>query len=329
MTNQMSKHLQCIEIPTATVVMAAFNVAEYIDDALSSVRNQSLKAIEIVVVDDGSTDATPDILARHAQEDHRIRVLRTKGVGPAGARNFAFAHARGRWISIVDADDVVLPNRLARMIDAGEKFGVDAVADNLTAFYEGSTIADHAWIDPAYWSSERLLTFEDLMKGGLGAPPSPELGYLKPVLRRERLTDFAPPYREDLLIGEDFDLMARWLAAGRTYLYLPAAGYRYRRRTSSISYRLTPGQIEQMVGALNDLDRDAPGFDGACVDRRKANLENMLRYARRVARLKRRDLSALAPLVTDQDYRRRFGASVLEGVSRRLQRRTSPSGLDR
>jgi succinoglycan biosynthesis protein ExoO len=311
---------QSADEPMITVVMAAFNVGDYLHDALTSVREQTVRQMEIIVVDDGSTDATPQILADHARDDHRIRVLSADGLGPAGARNLAFEHARGRWVAIVDSDDLILPDRFALMIEAGDRRGADAVADNLVAFYESDKVPDHEWIEGALWPSERLLTFEDLIRGGLGKPPRPELGYLKPIFRRERLAAFTPPYREDLRIGEDFDLMARWLASGRTYLYLPAAGYRYRRRPSSISYRLTAAQTEQMSSALSDLDRNAPCFDAAAVQARAVNLQNMTTYAHRVTRLKRFDLSALAPLAIDGDYRKRLFTSVREGLSNRLSR---------
>ena len=272
----------------------------------------------MVVVDDGSTDGTPDILARHIRQDRRIRDIKASGRGPAAARNLAIAQARGRWIAVVDADDFIKPDRLALMVDAGDRQGVDAVADNMVAFYDSGAPSAHAWIAPAIWSSPRLLTFEDMMKGGLGDPPKPELGYLKPLLRRDRLTLLGQPYREDLMIGEDFDLMARWTSAGLSYLYLPEAGYLYRRRASSISYRLSAVQIDQMIKALDGLDRAASRFDERSVGARKASLEAMRRYAQRVDRLKRRDLSALAPLLVDGDYRRKLAASAHEGLRRRL-----------
>lgn len=305
-------------VPVVTVVMAAFNVAEYIDEALFSIRRQSLETIEILIVDDRSTDATRNHLVRHAREDSRIRVLDGAGRGPAAARNQAIAAARGRWIAIVDGDDVIAPDRLARMTAEAETRSVDAVADNLIAFYEGDPTRDHPWIDPDVWPTTRPLRFEDLMEGGLGEPPAPELGYLKPILRRDRLAALGSPYRETLLIGEDFDLMARWTAAGFSYRYMPEAGYRYRRRVSSLSYRLSAEQLDHMIGALNTLDTTAPGFDAAAVDRRRIALRQTQTYARRVDRLKRGDAAALAALLLDGDGRRRLAVSAREGLVRRL-----------
>jgi len=305
-------------VPVVTVVVAAFNVAEYIDEALFSIRRQSLESTEIIIVDDQSTDATRERLAQHEQDDRRVRVLDGAGRGPAAARNLAIAQAQGRWIAIVDADDVIAPDRLARMTQEAERRSVDAIADNMTAFYEGDPTRDHPWINPDVWPTSRSLSFGDLMNGGLGDPPAPELGYLKPILRKDRLAALESPYRETLVIGEDFDLMARWTAAGFSYRYMPEAAYRYRRRVSSLSYRLTPEQLDDMIHALDSLDTTAPCFDGASVDRRRIALLQTQQYARRIDRLKRGDASALVAFLLESDSRRRLAISIREGLVRRL-----------
>lgn len=310
--------------PVVTVVVAAFNVAEYVDEALFSIRRQSLEAIEVLVVDDRSTDTTRACLSRHAGEDPRVRIIDGAGRGPAAARNLAIAQARGRWVAIIDADDVIAPDRLERMMAEAEGSSADAVADNMTAFYEGDPSRDHPWIDPAVWPGSRALSFDDLMTGGLGDPPAPELGYLKPMLRRDRLARLGKPYNDTLVIGEDFDLMARWTAAGFSYRYMAEAGYRYRRRVSSLSYRLSADQIDHMIGALDRLDTSAPGFNTGSVDRRRLALGQTQRYARRVDRLKRGDVTALAAILLDSDGRRRLSVSVREGLSRRLGALTRP-----
>lgn len=306
--------------PTVSVIMAAFNVENYLPQALQSVQQQSLKSLEIIVVDDGSTDQTRAILADHAVQDRRIRVLSAHGAGPAGARNLAIANARGRWISIVDADDLIDPDRLERMVFIAETRGVDAVADNLLAFYEAPGMKDHVWIDPAVWPSERKLTFADLMMGGLEGATQPEIGYLKPIIRRSRLAAFATPYRDELVIGEDLDLMARWTAAGLSYLYLPQPGYRYRRHASSLSYRLSPDQVQGMIDALDTLDVNAPCHDAQSVAFRRSVLVAEKAYQTNLARLKSGDLAALAPLVMDADGRRRLARSISEGAVRRLRK---------
>lgn len=306
--------------PAVSVVMAAFNVENYVPRALNSVQRQSLQSLEIIVVDDGSTDRTKAILADHAVQDHRIRVLSGHRAGPASARNLAIANARGRWIAIVDADDLIDPDRLERMVSIAETRGVDAVADNLIAFYEAPGMKDHVWIDPSVWPSERRLTFADLMMGGLKGATQPEIGYLKPVIRRSKLKALAVPYRDELVIGEDLDLMARWTAAGLSYLYLPQAGYRYRRHASSLSYRLSPDQVQGMIDALDTLDVDAPCHDARSVAFRRSVLVAEKAYQTNLARLKSGELAALACLLINPEGCRRLTRSISEGAVRRLRK---------
>lgn len=178
---------------------------------------------------------------------------------------------------------------------------------------------DHVWIDPAVWPSERRLTFADLMMGGLKGATQPEIGYLKPIIRRSRLAALATPYRDELVIGEDLDLMARWTAAGLSYLYLPQPGYRYRRHASSLSYRLSPDQVQGMIDALDTLDVNAPCHDAQSVAFRRSVLVAEKAYQTNLARLKSGDLAALAPLVMDPDGRMRLSRSISEGAIRRLR----------
>jgi len=99
--------------PAVTVLMCVYNGVRYLDEALASIQAQTLADIEILLVDDGSTDDTPAALARHAAADPRIRVLTVEHQGPAGARNVGLRHARARLVALMDADDIARPDRLA------------------------------------------------------------------------------------------------------------------------------------------------------------------------------------------------------------------------
>lgn len=315
----MTQPREHVPSPRVSIIMAARNVAPYLDEALHSIRGQSLKDIEALLVDDGSSDGTADIARRHASEDARLRFLKGPGRGPAAARNLAIAQARGRWIAIVDADDHIDLARLETLADYAETEGCDAVADNMAAFYEDDRSRDHPWVPEDHWPAPRPLTFQDLMMGGLGRPPAPELGYLKPILRRDRLAELGHVYREDLLIGEDFDLMARWTAAGFSYHYLPQALYAYRRRTTSLSYRLTAAQVAQMLDALGRLD-PAGTAERVALDARRRELTQVGRYLSLVERLKRGDFAAMIGALVRADSRRRLAVSAREGLGRRMRR---------
>jgi glycosyltransferase involved in cell wall biosynthesis len=98
--------------PLISVVVPAYNVATTIHETLVSITNQTFTNIEIIVVDDGATDNTPDILASYA--DSRLRVIRQNNRGLAGARNTGIHNAKGKYIAFCDADDIWEAEKLER-----------------------------------------------------------------------------------------------------------------------------------------------------------------------------------------------------------------------
>lgn len=102
-----------------TVLMPVYNGERYLDEAIASIAAQELADFEFVIVDDASTDATPELLAKWAARDPRIVVLRlNENGGTARALNAGLAIARGEYIARQDADDLSLPGRLARQVAA-------------------------------------------------------------------------------------------------------------------------------------------------------------------------------------------------------------------
>lgn len=109
--------------PGVSVVIPAYNGARTLGDTLKTVRAQTWKNLEIIVVDDGSTDATPDIIAAHAAEDPRVVGLTIPNDGVAAARNAGIAIARHDLIAPVDADDLWHPRKIELQMRAWERSG--------------------------------------------------------------------------------------------------------------------------------------------------------------------------------------------------------------
>src|SRR3569832_2297596 len=100
-----------------SVLMAAYNRAAYIGEAIESVLNQTMDDFELIVVDDGSTDHSPGIIARYVEQDARVIVHRQENLGIGGATNQALGLARARYIAILDSDDTMEPARRAIQAD--------------------------------------------------------------------------------------------------------------------------------------------------------------------------------------------------------------------
>ena len=110
-----------------SVVLPIYNVAKYLPKCLETLCAQTLQDIEIVCVDDGSTDNTPDILARFAQEDRRIRIFRQSNAGPGAARNYGIEAAQGEYIGFVDPDDWPDVAMFEKMYAEAVKYDADVV----------------------------------------------------------------------------------------------------------------------------------------------------------------------------------------------------------
>lgn len=112
---------------SVTVVVPAFNASRTLERALASVLDQTVRDIEVIAIDDGSTDRTPEILRSFADADPRLRVLSQPNRGVARARNAGMAAARGDWIATIDADDLWHPRKIELQLDAAKQAGGNVV----------------------------------------------------------------------------------------------------------------------------------------------------------------------------------------------------------
>jgi glycosyltransferase involved in cell wall biosynthesis len=103
--------------PTVSVVMSVYNGERFLSEAVQSILGQSFSDFEFVIVDDGSTDKSSEILAQYMRRDDRIRVHRHTNKGRAVSLNIGIELSKGRYIARMDADDVALPNRLKEQVD--------------------------------------------------------------------------------------------------------------------------------------------------------------------------------------------------------------------
>jgi glycosyltransferase involved in cell wall biosynthesis len=146
------------EKPRVTVVTAAYNAAPYIAETIESVLAQTFADFEYIVVDDGSSDGTGEIVARYAP---RVTALRQENAGEGAARNRGFERACGEYIAIVDADDTWQPDKLARQVEA-----MDANPDAGLCYTDAATIgADGSPLVPSMAFPHEKLTCLMAMTG--------------------------------------------------------------------------------------------------------------------------------------------------------------------
>jgi len=199
--------------PIVSFVMPIRNGMPFLDEALRSVFEQTLDDFELIVVDDGSTDATPDVLAR--QRDERLRVLDGAGAGLVAALTHALSEARGAYVARMDADDVSEPQRLERQVELLDRNPRVGMVASWTSIIDA---------DGRELRREPLPTrHQDLLRRLLLRNP---FAHGSVVLRRAAL-DEATGYRVDYGANEDYDL---WRRLGRRWelACVPERLYRYR-----------------------------------------------------------------------------------------------------
>ncbi|MBY0564329.1 MAG: glycosyltransferase [Hyphomonadaceae bacterium] len=219
------------EPSTATaVIIAAYQAEATIEQAIRSALDQPETA-EVYVIDDASQDRTFALAQAIAATDSRVTVARhDANQGPAIARNAAINATTSPWITVLDADDYMLPGRLARL----HAFGADAdlVADMLTR----RTIEERScptW-SPAPLTARQLTFTEFVIGDSVEITGVLHTGFLKPLMRRSFLNAHGIRYKP-LRLGEDYDLYARALLHGARFLTCGEAGYVSIERPGSLS----------------------------------------------------------------------------------------------
>ncbi len=237
-------------LPLVSVIVANHNGAQYLADCLASILAQSFPRIEVVLVDDASTDRSLAIAEGFAARDGRLAIHRlARNRGPAAARNAGLAVARGTWIAIVDSDDIIHPDRIRQLVAAAETAGADIVADDMMIFRDDHAVAPSRLLSGALTESPSWITPAQYVRANQLFAHTAPLGYLKPLIRGSVLAAHRVRYDEDLRIAEDYDLVLRLLVRGARFRLIPELLYFYRQHSASISYRLNPEALAAMTAA--------------------------------------------------------------------------------
>lgn len=300
--------------------MANYRAGRKIVRALESVLHQTVHDLEVIVSDDASGDDSLDFVRGFVARDPRVRLIEGDGNGgPARARNRALDLARGRWIAIVDSDDIIHPERFERLLAAAGHFDADIVADDLLHFHEDGSPARFLLADDGRGAFR--VTPEDWILAGF-RPGTAPLGYLKPLVKAPVLG--TARYDENLRIGEDYDLVLRLLLAGARMHVVPEPWYLYRRHAGSISHRLSAGDVAAMIDnqrRLVERQGPFPPTVSAALAERMARLARSHAYERLVAAIKSRNAAGAAALLASNPQ---LLANLWRSLADRRRRTATP-----
>lgn len=121
--------------PKVSVVVPVYNVENYLEKCLDSILEQTLEEIEIICVNDGSTDSSLDILRCYEKRDKRISIIDQKNQGLGAARNAGIAKAKGEYVGFVDSDDFIRPTMFEKLYKKAKRFDSDVVLTNIELYF--------------------------------------------------------------------------------------------------------------------------------------------------------------------------------------------------
>ncbi|WP_154055694.1 glycosyltransferase [Bifidobacterium bifidum] len=226
MMNDDDVHIE----PLVSIVVPVYNVDQYCDDCLRSIIGQTYRNLEIILVDDGSTDDCPALCDQWAAVDDRISVIHQRNQGLSGARNTGLDHAHGEYVLCVDSDDVIDSTLVEQCIRSCTKQGSDMVMYSYDCVSENG---DEHWapVEASFFPAADVLPPDDVLRLLLTS----KLTYFawKFIARRSLYED----YKVRFPVGHKFE------DVGTTYKIVSAAGivslinqplYHYRQRSGSI-----------------------------------------------------------------------------------------------
>lgn len=220
--------------PEVSVIILAYNTEEYIAKSIKSALEQTEKNIELILVDDGSTDETLEIIKSFS--DKRIRVFENKqNQGQNFSTNLAIHQAQGKWITRLDSDDWYAVDRLEKLLNIANPQNVDMIADDIYFIQDGK---DAPWSTLLTQSRCKVknniqispISFVEQDTPGIWSLP---LGLTKPLIKRDFIIKHNIQNQKDILIGGDFWLYLTCLAHGANFLLVPEPFYYYRSRHGS------------------------------------------------------------------------------------------------
>lgn len=210
--------------PRISVLIPAFNLQGYIKIAIQSALQQSFADIEVIVVDDGSTDSTiADVLSLH---DSRVRLVSHGGnLGPAASRNSGVSVANGDWIALLDGDDWWDPTRIEVLLRYAEENDLDIAGDDLWVCETSGCTTVPLWKSRLFGDRfqyfDKPLTVQDIAASRAHA--------INPLIRTEFFRSHDVRWRTGISYSEDFHFLMDSALNGARIQIFPGAFYYYRK----------------------------------------------------------------------------------------------------
>ncbi len=200
-----------------SVIVPVYNIEKYLERCVQSICAQTYKNIEIILVDDGSTDRSGEICDRLADEDKRIRVFHKENGGSSSARNLGLRQAKGAYIGFIDSDDYIEPDMYELLLEAIKKHGLDMAQVSRDEIDEDGNRMEDVCVPP---TEEWLITNQEMMQELL--MHRGDASFCTRLTKKELFEGLAFPEGK---LNEDFYLLIQMLSKVEKLVILPKQCY--------------------------------------------------------------------------------------------------------
>lgn len=209
--------------PLVSVLIPVYNVEDYLERCLDSVLNQTLTKIEVICVNDGSTDKSPEILKKYQENDSRIIIVNKENGGLPSARNAGLEKASGEYVGFVDSDDYVQPDMFEKLYKTAKAEKSEVVICGANILPEVPRASDwlYACLSPAYKKYEKFdpnMLFNDMTV-------TPFLW--RTLIKRSLIAQHHLRLKEDIMIGEDKAFQCKVYPLANSITVIPDKLYNY------------------------------------------------------------------------------------------------------
>lgn len=247
-------------MPQVSVIVPVYNAEKYLAECVDSILAQTLRDIEVILVDDGSTDFSPAMCDAYAEKDCRVKVIHKANGRAASARNAGLKIAQGEYIAFVDSDDWIAPEMYEKMLAAG----ADVCLCDYVRFQEEKEFSfTQPNIREGFYNKGQIRKeiYPHLVMDGLEYPITISNWVL--AIKHTIIKDNNLSYREDILISEDAPFGSEVLYCANSFAYLKGQQfYHYRITEGSASKTYKPWWWDSFL----KINEETEKFFGNCPD---------------------------------------------------------------
>lgn len=242
-----------------SIVVPAYNAERYLEECVDSIIKQSSSEMEIIIVDDGSSDDTPQICDKFMGKHGNLSVIHKENGGSVSARKAGVSAAKGQYITFVDSDDWIEVGYIQRLIEIVKRYSPDLIA--VTGHYKVET--DGRIIQ--YWENEKTGLYQ---RSQLEMDVFPEILYREPyysfgvtptlwlkVIKKTIVRDCMKDVPDCITMGDDLCVSYPAILKAQTIYFADICGYYYRMNPTSITHKYDKNAIIKIVTLLNYIEK--------------------------------------------------------------------------